>query len=130
MELKNCPECGKIFAYVTVNLCPACLKVEEEEFQRVKAYLYKHPHTGVYDLAEATEVEEHKIIRWLKMGRLEGKRFTGIDYPCESCGRNIRTGRFCPKCTNELTKDFTQATQPPKTEQRKKDSNPRFHTRN
>lgn len=128
MQLKNCSECGRIFAYINVNLCPSCLQAEEEEFQKVKEYLYKNPQTGVYDLAEATQVAEHKILRWLKMGRLEGKKFAALAYPCESCGRNIQEGRFCLSCSNRLAQGFLKATTPEKEDDDKR-SKPKFHTR-
>lgn len=128
MEIRNCSECDKIFAYINVNICPACLQAEEEEFKVVKEYLYKHPQTGIYDLAEATQVEEHKILRWLKAGRLEGKRFASLAYPCESCGRNIQEGRFCLSCSNELAKVFSKATTPKRDEDNKR-TRAKFHSR-
>ena len=128
MEIKNCPECGKIFAFSIVNLCPNCQKEEEAEFQRVKEYLYESPNTGIYDLAAATEVDEHKILRWLKTGRLEGKKFPGVAYPCESCGRNIQEGRYCSSCSSQLAKGFSQAKEPPKGN-KDDDYRPKFHTR-
>lgn len=128
MEIRNCPDCGKIFAYTNINLCPVCIQAEEEEFQRVKEYLYKNPQTGVHDLAEVTEVEEYKILRWLKIGRLQGKRFTGLSYPCESCGRNIQEGRFCSNCSSELAKGFSKVTAP-KRDEEIKGNGPKFHTR-
>lgn len=110
MDLRNCPECGKVFAYITTNMCPACSKEEEQEFTKVKEYLYKNPKIGIYELAEATEVDEAKIIRWIREGRIEGKSFPGIVVPCERCGKPIPEGRYCQTCSNELARGFGKFT--------------------
>ncbi|NLT94720.1 MAG: MerR family transcriptional regulator [Clostridia bacterium] len=106
MELRNCPECGKIFAFVGINLCPKCKEEDEKEFIKVKEYLYKNPNVGIFELAEATEVDEAKIVRWVREGRIEGK-YPGMVVSCERCGKSIFEGRFCPSCSNELARSFS-----------------------
>lgn len=111
MELKNCPECGRLYTYINVNLCPDCRKQDEEDFKNVKDFLAEHPRIGVFELAEATGVDEVKIVRWVRERRIEGKQFPGLSIPCESCGKPIFQGRYCQKCSDELVKGFTSATQ-------------------
>ncbi|KJS19045.1 MAG: hypothetical protein VR72_20075 [Clostridiaceae bacterium BRH_c20a] len=110
MDLRNCPDCGKVFVYNTVNMCPDCRKEEEQEFIKVKEYLYKNPKIGAYDLSEATEVDEGKIVRWVREGRIQGKSFPGIVIPCDRCGKPIPEGRYCGSCSNELARGFSNAT--------------------
>ncbi|MFZ5945241.1 MAG: MerR family transcriptional regulator [Bacillota bacterium] len=111
MDLKNCPECGKVFVYNNVNLCPACRKQDEAEFIKVKEYLQKNPKIGIFDLAEATEVDEEKIVRWVREGRIEGKNYSGISVSCDRCGKLIQSGRYCTQCSSELAKGFYIFTQ-------------------
>jgi len=116
MELRNCPECGRVFAYIDINLCPACKKKDEENLVKVKEYLSENPHIGILELAEAVDVEEDRIMRWIREGRIEGKKFPGMKVSCERCGRPIQEGRFCIKCSNELAKGFSSLTEKEKEE--------------
>jgi len=127
MNLRNCPECGKVFVYMNVNMCPDCKKEEDKEFIRVKEFLYKNPKIGIYELSEATEVDEGKIIRWVREGRIEGKSFPGIVVPCDRCGKAIPEGRYCQTCSNELARGFSSVSQ--KTEEPSVRTKERFHTK-
>lgn len=126
MELRNCPQCGKLFTYISINLCPHCLREDEEDFRKVKEYLYENPGAGLIELAEATEVDESKIIRWIREGRLEDKKFTGLLIPCERCGTQISSGRYCASCAQELARGFSQGLTKP--EKQEKKSGVKFHT--
>jgi flagellar operon protein (TIGR03826 family) len=110
MNLRNCPECGRVFVYSTVNMCHACRQKEEEEFIKVKEYLYQNPKIGIFELSEATEVDESKIVRWVREGRIEGKSFPGIVVPCDRCGKPIPNGRYCSQCSNDLARGFSSFT--------------------
>jgi len=127
MDLRNCPECGKVFAYISVNMCPNCKKEDDKEFIKVKEYLYKNPKIGIYDLSEATEVDEAKIVRWVREGRIEGKSFPGIVVPCDRCGKPIAEGRYCQTCSNELARGFYGATR--KEDEYEVKARVKFHTK-
>ncbi|NLW23711.1 MAG: MerR family transcriptional regulator [Clostridia bacterium] len=133
MELRNCPECGRVFTFIKVNLCPACRDQDENYFEKVKKHLYDHPQIGVVELAEQTEVDESKIVRWIREGRIVGKNYTGLQVPCERCGRPIYEGRFCNECVHELTRGFTASIRKEQGEQKSKitfDNKAKFHTKN
>jgi len=101
MELRNCPECGKLFAYVARNLCPACLEKEEEFFKEVESFLKGHRGATVSEISEATGVPEEKIISFLRAGRLITSG-TNLVLECDRCGKPIRMGRFCDECRTVL----------------------------
>lgn len=109
MDFKNCSSCGKLFRNLGRNICPACLRKDEEEFQKVKRYLAKHSGAGIQEVVDATEVSYDDIIRFLKEARLELKGGEML-LSCESCGEAIETGRFCNKCKNSLQNDLSTAT--------------------
>ena len=102
MELRNCPECDKLFTYITINLCPACQKIDEEQFQKARKYLRENPNKNIAELARETEIEERKIVRWVREGKFQSKFFSNMTLPCENCGTPISSGRYCQKCSKNL----------------------------
>ena len=107
MDIKNCRKCGKIFAYDGHKTCRSCRKVEEEEFQKVKGYIYENPGTTVQEISKETEVSVQKIMRYLREGRLlltDDNQNLVLD--CERCGKSIKTGKYCDGCVEALEKGF------------------------
>lgn len=107
MNVRNCRNCGRIFNYVVGPiLCPACREKMEEKFQEVKEYIRENKGVGIMEVSEACDVDAAQIRQWLREERLEVTEDSAIYLNCESCGAPIRTGRFCDKCKNEVTKGF------------------------
>ncbi|WP_427338124.1 TIGR03826 family flagellar region protein [Caloranaerobacter sp. DY30410] len=108
MNIRNCSKCGKIYVYDGINkLCPKCRKEEEEEFRKVKEYIYDHPDANIQIVSEETGVPVKKILRYLREGRLELKdEHNNLILACERCGKPIKTGRFCDKCVVELQREL------------------------
>lgn len=104
-NLRNCSQCGRLFPYAGRNICGKCLEKEEEEFQLVRKYVRDHPGAGVLEVAEATEIEQDKILQFLRDGRLQSKGLT-TSLACERCGVLISSGRWCEKCTNEVNAEI------------------------
>lgn len=108
MKVRNCKECGKLFQYDGISkLCYRCRKKDDEDFRKVKEYLYENPKETITVVSEETQVPEDKILRYLREGKLEivGEN-PGILLDCESCGKSIRTGRYCEQCARALEKGF------------------------
>lgn len=103
MELRNCPQCGKIFNFIRVNLCPECQRKDDECFKIIRDYISRNPGVSVVDVSKNTGVSEEKVLRFLREGRLS----VGVDSPikleCELCGKFISGGRYCPACQEKLT---------------------------
>ena len=106
-DIRNCKNCGRIFNYLGKPICPDCVKADEDDFKRVKEYLYKYPGTSMTKVAEELGVTMQQIKRYLREGRLE---IVGDDpniiLSCEHCGKSIKTGRFCDLCVGGLTSDL------------------------
>lgn len=113
MSVMNCMNCGKVFNYYNFGpkICPDCKKKDEEDFKRVKDYLYEHPGASMTELANILEVSVAKIKRYLKEGRLEIVEGSNFILSCERCGASIRTGRYCDSCMKELTTELKSAAQ-------------------
>lgn len=106
-DLRNCPRCGKLFAYIGRSICNRCIEQEEEEFKLVKEYIYNNPGATVFEVADATEVSVDKIMRFLREERLEiSSDNVNLILECESCGTSIRTGRYCQQCRDDLTNEM------------------------
>ena len=106
-EIRYCKVCRKIFQYVTGPVyCPACMKVDEEEFEKVRTFLRDFPGANVREVNENTGVSPNKINRWLKEDRLEVSESSPIALNCENCGVRIRSGRFCLDCSKSLARDM------------------------
>ena len=107
MEVRNCRKCGRIFNYVAgMPICPMCREKTEAKFQEVKEYIRENKGVGIMEVSEACDVDAAQIRQWLREERLEVTEDSAIYLNCESCGAPIRTGRFCDKCKNEVTKGF------------------------
>ncbi len=108
MELRNCPDCGKVFTFISRNLCPACIEKEEASFNKVEEYLEENTGATISEISRATGVAEEKIIFFLRAGRLVpigGKHLL----ECESCGKPISSGRFCAGCQAVLSSSLREA---------------------
>ncbi|RKD32325.1 TIGR03826 family flagellar region protein [Thermohalobacter berrensis] len=116
MNVRNCAKCGKIYAYDGFSLCPRCRRQEEEDFKKVKEYLYDNPGADIKEVSQETGVSTKKILRYLREGKLELKDESNFILDCERCGTPIKTGRYCDKCATELQKELKNAVSIPKKE--------------
>lgn len=125
MDLRNCPECGKVFVFVSRDLCPDCFRKEEEMFKKIQKYLRRKPQATVAEISEATAVPEEKILFFLREGRLVSKNPLLV---CERCGKPIFSGRYCEKCCSELTGTVEPEYKPSQKEPEFIDAKGRMHT--
>ncbi len=109
MNVRNCRTCGRIFNYISGPItCPVCREKLEEKFQEVKDYIRENKGAGIPEVAEACEVDVNQIRQWLREERLELSAESAVHLSCESCGAPIRSGRFCEKCTGNMTRSFNE----------------------
>lgn len=107
MNIRNCRVCGRIFNYMSgAPVCQVCKENLEAKFQEVKEYIREHRGVGIAEVAEACDVDPAQIRQWLKDDRLEVTEDSAIFLNCESCGAPIRSGKFCEKCKDSMTKGF------------------------
>lgn len=103
MDVRNCRSCGKIFNYIGGQpICQTCKNKLEDKFQEVKAYINEHPHAQIYEVSEETEVSISQIRHWIREERLTFSPESTVGIECESCGKIIKTGRFCDRCKESL----------------------------
>lgn len=84
-------------------ICPACKQLDEEDFKRVKEYLYDNPGATLNQVSVELDISVEKIKRFLKDGRLEILAEDGnLFLECEGCGKSIKSGRLCSDCERNL----------------------------
>ena len=101
-KIRNCSECGKLYADSGLGMCRDCYRQEEENEAVVANFVRDHPHTSVEEIHEATGIKEKTIYRMIRNGRVVSEM--EISYPCESCGTPIVKGRLCDKCSSSILK--------------------------
>jgi len=107
-NLSNCSRCNKLFIKVNSDICPACYKALDEEYQICAEYIKEHKLVSVYEVSDATGVTVKQIIRFIKEGRISIADSPNLGYPCETCGTIINEGKLCKKCSERLHNDFKQ----------------------
>ena len=109
MNIANCPRCGKIFAMGLREICPACVKEVDAEYDRCVKYLRENRGTTINELSAAVEVSVKQITRFIREGRISLYNAPNMAYPCEICGILIREGTICDGCRTRLQKDVNRA---------------------
>ena len=121
MNVRNCRGCGHVFNYVAGPfLCMKCREEMEVKFQEVKEYVRENPGVGINEVSAACDVSTNQIQQWLREERLEGTENSPIFLSCEGCGINIRSGRYCDKCMNNVKSGLRNAMNSYKSQQAEK----------
>ncbi|MGI5911529.1 MAG: hypothetical protein ACOX6E_02970 [Syntrophomonadaceae bacterium] len=113
-NLKNCSICGRLFAYQGRDVCSKCLEKEDSDYTIVRNYVRDHPGVSVVQVAEHTKIEEEKILKFLREGRLINRNM-GEVISCARCGKNIYSGKYCPECLQQLDKQIQKIISSPRT---------------
>lgn len=107
MEVKNCKSCGHLFNYIGGDrLCPTCMKKLEEVYAKVKEYIYDNPGATINEVSEVNEVSVNQIKKWVREERLTFSEDSPVGLACESCGKIIKTGRFCKECKLKVANEI------------------------
>jgi hypothetical protein len=74
----------------------------DEDFTKVRKFVYENPNARVEDIEEETEVDSKTIMFFLREGRLSLREPDG-SIRCEQCGAPITTGKLCHKCAHNMS---------------------------
>ncbi len=70
-----CRYCGKVFtSWKERTCCNECVKIEEEEFERIENYLKRYPNSNAIQIAEGLDISPFEIVRFIDEGRLFVKK--------------------------------------------------------
>jgi len=108
-DLKNCPQCGRLFVKGIREQCDACFQEEEQQYDKVYRYIRRSENRNatIVDVSEATAVSESKIIYFIHQGRIRVKGYPNFTYPCDGCQNPINDGRLCQTCKDKLKSELS-----------------------
>jgi NMD protein affecting ribosome stability and mRNA decay len=118
----NCPRCGKICNKNLRNLCPACIKLSDEECTLCNKYLRENKLVNVEELSRATNVDVAQIQRFIREGRISIEKNPNMSLRCEVCGKPIRDNHMCAECRSRLTRDLSKIQTSPGAQEKKEDT--------
>ncbi len=130
MDVTNCKGCGRLFNQMGRHkLCPQCLQQLEEKFQEIKKYLEENPNATIDAVSQDNDVSVKQIKQWVREERLTFAEGATVGIECESCGTQIRTGRYCDSCKYKISNNLMSALNGPKTPEPKKNTHDRDRMR-
>lgn len=103
-ELANCARCDELFVKTLRNICKNCYDQEEAAYKKVSSFLRlrKNREATMSEIVEVTGVTGKLITKFIKEKRLLTSQFPKLSYPCETCGKQIISGKICSTCSEEL----------------------------
>jgi uncharacterized protein len=111
MDIRNCRRCGKVYNFNGFAVCPNCTRQEQEDFDKIRDYLFKHPNSSALEVSQATGLELKVITRFQKEGRIESDGMvTSDNLSCEKCGQPVKSGRFCEQCVQKIQAELKKGT--------------------
>ena len=116
MAVINCRKCRRLFDSLSgfTAVCPECRKKDEEDFKKVKSFVWDHPGVTIDEVAEICDVSTKDIKEWLREERLSLTEGSVADVlTCDKCGKPILKGRYCEKCKAELITDLKHSIEKP-----------------
>lgn len=122
MDVRNCKGCGRLFNYMGKSpLCPACEKKLDDKYHQVKEYIYDNPGATINQVSEENDVSVNQIKKWVREEKLSFSDDSPVGLACESCGKTIKTGRFCKECKSKVASGLENLIEKPKPVEIKKD---------
>lgn len=109
---KSCKRCGILFDFYGIGkmYCSSCMKIDTEQFQRVKDYLREVGPKTMFEIEAALGIHHRTVQVYLREGRLEVPINSEVFIHCEMCGAALRSGRYCPDCVHKLSSEFVTGT--------------------
>jgi len=118
LKLKNCKNCGTLFAQTIAPICNKCLQTEQEDISKISKFVFSSQKELIplEEISDATEISIQELEKYYSKGRLVidvSKRFL---LSCKSCGckmkENEQLGFFCKKCSEKtFGEDFCNSLQ-------------------
>lgn len=129
-RIKLCPICAEPMKYMfgEVFECSKCGKQELSDFGKVREFLDKSGPQPAIIIERETGVPLSVIHQFLREGRVEIPDGSDVYIRCQSCGTDIRYGRFCPECMLKLTKNIGQAMLAPEVGEKPRMNSGKMHT--
>lgn len=107
---KLCEKCGGVMVFKGVGeyQCEDCRALAYDDYGKVRLYLEGHKGATAGEIEQHTGVSQKSIRQMLKESRIEVADGSKTFLRCELCGKDIRSGRFCPECEIKVHRDMEE----------------------
>lgn len=105
---RTCRECGGVMIFKGVGEyhCEDCGAVDYDDYGKVRLYIEEHKGATAADIENNIGVSQRIVRRLLKDGRIEIAEGSKVYLRCELCGKQIRSGQFCPECEMKVHRNL------------------------
>ena len=95
-----CKECGGVMIYKGVGeyRCEVCDFLDYDDYGKVRLYIEQHRGATAAEIEDNIGVSQRITRKLLRDGRIEVAENSKVFLLCERCGKNIRSGYYCPEC--------------------------------
>ena len=99
-----CKNCGGVLVYRGLGeyRCEKCKTEDYDNYGKTRNYIEENPGASAIDIEKNTGVSKLAIREMLKESRFEVKEGVKSFLRCENCNAEIRSGRYCEKCENDI----------------------------
>lgn len=107
---RECEECGGVMVFRGLGeyRCEDCGQLAYDDYGKVRNYIEEHRGATAAQIEEAIGVSQKTIRRLLKEGRLEVTENSRTFLRCELCGKDIRSGTYCPECEVKMHRSLEE----------------------
>lgn len=97
---RACKRCKGVMVYKGVGeyKCEDCGFVDYDDYGKVRLYIEEHHGATAAEIEAAVGVSQKTIRQMLRESRIEIAEGSRSFIHCEICGKEIRSGRYCPEC--------------------------------
>lgn len=105
-----CQKCGGVMVFKGVGEyhCEDCGFVDYDDYGKVRMYIENHRGATAAEIEKEVGVAQRTVRRLLKDGRLEITEGSKVYLRCELCGKQIRSGQFCPDCEVKMHRNLEE----------------------
>jgi len=96
-----------MFTKTLSNICKDCEKAEVDKFEEVRLYVKENPHSSAQEVSEKCEVSVKRILQYVRDGKIDISQGMEGLITCSKCGRPIKSGRMCERCTKNIAGALT-----------------------
>ena len=107
---KVCKECGGVMVFKGVGEyhCEDCGAVDYDDYGKVRCYIEQNKGATAAQIEQAIGVSQRTVRRLLKDGRIEITEGSKVFLRCELCGKQIRSGQYCPECEIKVHRNLEE----------------------
>ncbi len=100
----KCKSCGGVLVYRGLGeyACEECGARDYDNYGKARTYIEQNPGATAVEVEKNTGVSKDAIKAMLREARFEIVKGTRSFLRCESCNKEIRSGRYCPECEKNI----------------------------